>query len=226
MSGEQSQAPPRGHLGESRKFSRPCFSLMALEMLCSSHTCSLSWDKPSCHSLESKEIFMALRYLERISSKSCHNVRTDFKFQENRGYQNPKGTEAPVLTIRRFSTCLTEDYSEAWDKSPLDKSLSNFDHNQEQLEQKIKVESLQACTCFGIVQRNFQELSSSLKQGSFSQCALELIRGKTEVRFSPHLTNPYEKSENKEKSEIGTLLILLLFAKYKKAIYPCISVSD
>ncbi|XP_007449867.1 PREDICTED: uncharacterized protein LOC103077050 [Lipotes vexillifer] len=118
--------------------------------------------QPSCHSLESKEIFIALRYLKRISSKSCHNVRTDFKFQEkNRGYQNPKGTEAPVLTIRCFSTCLTEDYT--------------FDHNQEQLEQKIKVESLQACTCFGIVQRNFQELSSSLKQGSFSQCALELI---------------------------------------------------
>ena len=97
MSGEQSQATPRGHLGESRKFSRPWFSLMALEMLCSSHTCSLSWDKPSCHSLESKEIFMALRYLERISSKSRHNVRTDLKFQEkNRGLSKPQ---------RHRSTC-------------------------------------------------------------------------------------------------------------------------
>lgn len=71
--------------------------------------CSPSRDTPWSRGLENKKTFMPLRYLERISSKSCYNVRTDFKFHEKkRGYQIQK-TQAPVSTLGTIFNLLDRD---------------------------------------------------------------------------------------------------------------------
>ncbi|XP_046520389.1 interferon alpha-2-like [Equus quagga] len=159
--------------------------LVAGVMLCSILACSLGRDSLWIHSLKNREIFMLLRQLEKIHSKSCLNDGTYFKFPwESETITQIRKTQGTcfhyVMLQQIINLFNTDDSRAAWNNALLDQLLSRLDHSLEQLEE----ENL-ACPYLGTVAWNyFQKINHYLKEKEFSPCAWEVVRGEMEVCLS------------------------------------------
>uniref|UniRef100_A0A671EIY2 Uncharacterized protein n=1 Tax=Rhinolophus ferrumequinum TaxID=59479 RepID=A0A671EIY2_RHIFE len=160
--------------------------LSALVVFSYGHGGSLGCNLTVNHDLVSRENFLLLDQMRRISPSLCLDDRKDFRFPQQavNGSQVQKTQAISVLyemlgqTSRVF---LTEQSSAAWNTTLLDKLLTGLHRQLEDLEPCLVQEVGQEESAAGKdptadVKRYFLGIRLYLKQKKYSDCAWEVVR--------------------------------------------------
>ncbi|XP_020144781.2 interferon alpha-10 [Microcebus murinus] len=161
--------------------------LMALVGLSCTSLCSLGCDLPQTHGLGNSKALRLLAQMRRISPLSCLEDRNDFRFplEEFDGNQLQKAQAISVLheMIQQiFNLFSTNDSSDAWDQTLLDKLCTGLYQQLDELEacllQNVGVEETALMNEDSIlaVRKYFQRITLYLKEKKYSPCAWEVVR--------------------------------------------------
>ncbi|XP_032980030.1 interferon omega-2-like [Rhinolophus ferrumequinum] len=168
--------------------------LSALVVFSYGHGGSLGCNLTLNHDLVSRENFLLLDQMRRISLSLCLDDRKEFRFPQQavNGSQVQKTQAISVLyemleqTSRVF---LTKESSATWNMTLLDKLLTGLHRQLEDLESCLVQEVGQAESAAGkdptlAVKRYFLGIRLYLKQKKYSDCAWEVVRGEIMSSFS------------------------------------------
>nr|XP_019605908.1 PREDICTED: interferon omega-2-like [Rhinolophus sinicus] len=169
-------------------------SLMALVMIFSSSIFSTSCDLHLNHVLVSRENFMILTQMRKISFSLCLEDRNDFRFPQetvdSSEVQNAQAISVLYEMLQQIlNLFLTKHSSVAWNTTLLDKLLTGLHRQLEDLEPCLVQETGQAESAGGkkdptlAVKTYFQGIHLYLKEKKYSDCAWEVVRGETRKCF-------------------------------------------
>uniref|UniRef100_A0A671EJA9 Interferon omega 1 n=1 Tax=Rhinolophus ferrumequinum TaxID=59479 RepID=A0A671EJA9_RHIFE len=176
------------------------------------HGGSLGCNLTVNHDLVSRENFLLLDQMRRISPSLCLDDRKDFRFPQQavNGSQVQKTQAISVLyemleqTSRVF---LTKESSATWNMTLLDKLLTGLHRQLEDLESCLVQEVGQAESAAGkdptlAVKRYFLGIRLYLKQKKYSDCAWEVVRGEIMSSFSS--STSLQEGLRKKDGELGS----------------------
>ncbi|XP_032979472.1 interferon omega-2-like [Rhinolophus ferrumequinum] len=188
------------------------FLLSALVVFSYGHGGSLGCNLTVNHDLVSRENFLLLDQMRRISPSLCLDDRKDFRFPQQavNGSQVQKTQAISVLyemleqTSRVF---LTKESSATWNMTLLDKLLTGLHRQLEDLESCLVQEVGQAESAAGkdptlAVKRYFLGIRLYLKQKKYSDCAWEVVRGEIMSSFSS--STSLQEGLRKKDGELGS----------------------
>ncbi|XP_037653627.1 interferon omega-1-like [Choloepus didactylus] len=180
--------------------------LMALVVVSCGPVPSLGCDLPQSHVLVSRQTFLLLHQMGRISPSPCLNDRTDFRLPREMedGSQVQKAQALSVLheTLQQiFNLLHTQGSSAAWNTTLLDLLRSGLHRQLEDLETCLLQETGEAESLLTLegpalaVRRYFQGIRLYLQEKKHSDCAWEVVR--TELRrcvlFINQLARKFQK---------------------------------
>ncbi|XP_037653492.1 interferon omega-1-like [Choloepus didactylus] len=180
--------------------------LMALVVVSCGPVPSLGCDLPQSHVLVSRQTFLLLGQMGRISPFSCLNDRTDFRLPREMedGSQVQKAQALSVLheTLQQiFNLLHTQGSSAAWNTTLLDQLRSGLHRQLEDLETCLLQETGEAESLLTLegpalaVRRYFQGIRLYLQEKKRSDCAWEVVRMELRrcVLFINQLARKFQK---------------------------------
>ncbi|XP_019490399.1 PREDICTED: interferon omega-2-like [Hipposideros armiger] len=156
-------------------------------MIFSNPISSTSCDLPLNHILVSRENFMLLSQMRKISFSLCLENRNDFRLSQetvDRGeVQKAQATSVHYKMLQQIlKLFLTERSSVAWNTTVLDKLCTGLYQQLEDLDTCLVQETGQAEPALGkkdptlAVKRYFLGIRLYLKEKKYSDCAWEVVR--------------------------------------------------
>ncbi|XP_076990309.1 interferon omega-1-like [Tamandua tetradactyla] len=180
--------------------------LMALVVFSSGLVSSLGCGLFQNHVLVSKNTFMLLGQMRRISPFSCLKDRTDFRFPQEM-VEASRVQKAQALSVLHemlqqiFNLFHTEASSAVWNTTLLEQLLSGLHRQLEDLETCLLQEMGEEGSLLGMqdptlaMRRYFQGIHLYLQEKKHSHCAWEIVR--MELRRCVFVINQFARKIKK-----------------------------